>query len=59
MRLKTCLRVLVDRFDLDMILTASQSLVLRNIAPSDRMTVESILKEHGIKMIDEVDAITL
>jgi len=57
-RLKTCLRVLVDRYDLDMILTASQSLVLRNIAPADRMTVESTLKEHGIKMIDEVDAIT-
>ena len=28
--------------------------MLRNIAPADRMTVESILKEHGIKMIDEV-----
>ena len=32
-RLKTVLRVLVDRFDLDMILTASQSIVLRNINP--------------------------
>ena len=57
-RLKTCLRMLVDRFDLDMILTPSQSLVLRNIAPADRHTVEALLREHGVKMIDEVDAIT-
>ena len=41
-----------------MILTPSQSLVLRNIAPADRHTVEALLREHGVKMIDEVDAIT-
>jgi len=57
-QLKTCLRLLVDRYNLDMTLTPSQSIVLRNISPKDKFDVEGILKEHGIKMIDQVDAIT-
>ena len=56
--LKTCLRLLVDRYNLPMILTASQSIVLRDIEPKDKYTVEHILKEHGIKMVTEIDAIT-
>ena len=56
--LKTCLRELVDKFDLPMILTASQSVVLRDIAPADRYDVEAILRSHGVKLIHEVDAIT-
>merc|ERR1719231_1411879 len=56
--IKTCLRLLVDRYDLPMILTPSQSIVLRNIERKDRFTIEGILKENGIKMVHEVDAIT-
>ena len=41
-----------------MILTPSQSIVLRNIEPKDKQAVEGILKEHGVKMVDEIDAIT-
>jgi sulfite reductase (ferredoxin) len=57
-RVKSCLRLLVDRYDLPMILTASQSIVLRDIQPKDKYVIESILKEHGIKMVSEIDAIT-
>merc|ERR1719152_43619 len=56
--IKTCLRLLVDRYDLPMILTPSQSIVLRNIERKDRFTIEGILKEHGLKMVHEIDAIT-
>jgi len=55
---KTCMRLLVDRYDLPMILTPSQSIVLRNIEPKDRFAIEGILKEHGLKMVHEIDAIT-
>ena len=57
-RIKTCLRLLVDRYGVDLILTPSQSVVLRNIAPADKYSVEAILREHGVKMIHEIDAIT-
>jgi len=57
-RLKTVLRLLVDRYDMPMTLTPSQSIVLRDILPKDKFDVETILKEHGVKMIHEVDAIT-
>ena len=35
-QIKTVLRLLVDRYDLPMILTPSQSIVLRNIEPKDK-----------------------
>ena len=55
---KTALRLLVDQYDLPMILTPSQSIVLRNIEPKDKYVIEGVLKEHGIKMASEIDAIT-
>jgi len=58
LRIKTCLRLLVDQYNLPMILTASQSLVLRDIEPKDKFVIEGILKEHGVKMVSEIDAIT-
>ena len=56
--IKTCLRLLVDRYDLPMTLTPSQSIVLRDIEPKDKWAIEGILKEHGVKMVSEIDPIT-
>jgi len=59
LRLKSGLRAIVDNFPgVDLLLTPSQSVVLRNIAPADRDGVETTLKMHGVKMIHEVDGIT-
>ena len=58
LRLKSCLRLLVDRYDLGMTLTPSQSIVLRNIEPKTKLDIEAILREHGVKPIEEIDAIT-
>jgi sulfite reductase (ferredoxin) len=58
LRLKTALRKLADNFGVDLLLTPSQSIVLRHILPEDREKVQTLLKEHGIKMIEEVDDIT-
>jgi len=49
-----CRRKLVDGFGVDLLLTPSQSVVLRNVQPAQKFEVEALLKEHGIKMIDEV-----
>jgi len=58
LRLKSCLRALVDNYGVDLLLTPSQSIVLRNIQPAQKFDVEAVLREHGVKLIDEVDAIT-
>jgi len=58
LRVKSCLRSLVDNYGVDLLLTPSQSIVLRNIQPAQKYDVEAVLREHGIKLIDEVDAIT-
>ena len=54
-RLKTCLRVLVDKFNLDMIISPTQSLIFRDIDPKNKAEIESILVEHGITPLEQVD----
>lgn len=54
-RLKTALRVLVDKFNLSMIISPTQSLIFKDIDPKDKDEVEQILKDHGIVSIEDVD----
>lgn len=54
-RLKTCLRVLVDKFNLSMIISPTQSLVFTDVDPKDKDEIDAIIKEHGLLSIEEVD----
>lgn len=54
-RLKTALRRLVGEHGLEMVLTPAQSIILTDIAPSLRGTVDALLAEHGISAIESVD----
>jgi len=57
-RLKTALRVIVDKYNLPMILSPTQSIIFRDINPEDRTGVETILLEHGIKPLEEIDPLS-
>ena len=54
-RLKTCLRVLVDKFNLSMILSPTQSIIFRDIDPKDKDEIDAILKAHGQLPVEQVD----
>jgi sulfite reductase (ferredoxin) len=54
-RLKTALRAIVDQFNLPMVMSPTQSIILRDIDPKDKSRIEAILREHGIMPIEEVD----
>lgn len=54
-RLKTALRVLVDKFNLSMIISPTQSLIFKDIDPKHKDEIEQILKDHGILSIEDVD----
>jgi len=54
-RLKTALRLLVDKYDLDMIMSPTQSVLFRDINPKDKDDIDAILLDHGIKPIEEID----
>ncbi len=54
-RLKTALRKIVERFNLPMILTPSQNIILHEIEPSQRQSINRILREHGIERLDKID----
>merc|ERR1719387_114853 len=60
LRLKTGLRKVVDTFQgVDLILTPSQSIVLKNIQEHDRENLESLLRFHGVETdISQIDPIT-
>merc|ERR1712238_423010 len=53
-RLKTCLRLLVDKFNLDMILSPTQSVIFRDIDPKDRTEIDAIIREHGLLPVEEI-----
>ncbi len=54
-RLKTCLRLLVDKFNLDMVISPTQSLIFRNVDPKDKAEIESVMLEHGLTPLEQVD----
>lgn len=54
-RLKSALRALVDKYNLSMILSPTQSLIFRDIDPKDKEGIDAILREHGIQPIENVD----
>ncbi|CCI34085.1 sulfite reductase [Microcystis aeruginosa NIES-1211] len=47
-QLKTALKVIIERFQLPMRLTANHNIILYDIEPQDQQAIEAILKEHGI-----------
>jgi sulfite reductase (ferredoxin) len=54
-RLKTCLRVLVDKYNLHTILSPTQSLLFKDIDPKDKDDIDAIFAEHGLTPLEEVD----
>jgi sulfite reductase (ferredoxin) len=54
-RLKTALRVLVDKYNLSMILSPTQSIIFKDIDPAHKTDIEQILLQHGLKPIEQVD----
>jgi len=54
-RLKTALRVIVDKYNLTMVMSPTQSIIMKDIDPSDRSGIEAILSEHGVLPIESVD----
>lgn len=54
-RLKTVLRLLVERFNLPMLLTPGQNVILYEIDPAHKAEIQSLLSEHGIQREDEID----
>jgi len=54
-RLKSCLRAVVDKYNLHMIMSPTQSILFKDIKPEDRAGFEKILEDHGIKPIEDID----
>lgn len=54
-RLKSALKKIVTKFNLPMLLTPSQNVLLYNIEKSDRQRINRILREHGIERPDQID----
>ena len=54
LRIKTGLRAILRRFDMNTRLTALQSVILCDIDPRDKAEINRMLAEHGIKGADEL-----
>ena len=53
-RLRSALREIVARFGVDPILMPSQDIILSNIAAADRPAILAVLREHGVRLAEEL-----
>jgi sulfite reductase (ferredoxin) len=53
-RLRTGLRAIIERFQPAIRLTAQQNILLTDIAPEDRASVDAALSEYGIVTVDRI-----
>ena len=58
LKLRTALREIVQRFQLPMRVTGSQSAILYGIKPGDKDDVQAILTRYGVIEPDQIDALT-
>eukprot|EP00536_Pseudo-nitzschia_multiseries_P019251 jgi/Psemu1/59686/gm1.59686_g len=49
------MRAVVDKYNLPMIMSPTQSIIFKDIKPEDKAGFEAILAEHGIQPLEEVD----
>ena len=54
-QLKTALREIVEKFNLPMLVTPSQNLILYEIDPTQKAEIQQILTRYDIKREDEID----
>lgn len=54
-RLKSAIRALVDRYNVNAIISPTQSIIFRDIDPMDKAGFEETLREHGVAPVEEVD----
>jgi sulfite reductase (ferredoxin) len=56
-RLKSALRTIVSRYDLDLVFTPQQNVLLIGIPRSARADLEAILSAHGIRPVEEISLV--
>lgn len=55
MKVRSAIRKLVKDFNLTMVLTPSQSIILKDILPEQRASIDAILVDHGLLTIEQYD----
>ena len=53
-RIRTALREIVERFGCDPVLMPSQDIILSQIRPEDRDSIEHLLRQHSVRLADDL-----
>jgi sulfite reductase (ferredoxin) len=56
-KLRTALRKIIERFGCDPILMPSQDIILSEIRRGDRSTIEGLVREHGVRLAEDVEPV--
>eukprot|EP00624_Nannochloropsis_granulata_P007055 evm.model.NODE_600_length_6910_cov_24.721128.3 len=57
-QLKSCLREIVDKYSLPMVMSPAQSVIFKGIKPEDKAGVEEIMRKHKVEGVESFDSIT-
>ena len=52
-KLRTALKTVVETYDLDVVLSPNQDVILADVNPQDRFKVAQILRDHGVALAGE------
>ncbi len=53
-RIRTALRTIVARFEIDAVLTPQQDILLSDVEPADRAAIDEILRAHGVRPAEDL-----
>lgn len=57
-KLKTALHSIIEQYQIPMRLTGNQNVILCDIEPQDRISIQALLTRHGIQSVDDLNPLT-
>ena len=57
-KVKSFFKKVAGEYHLDMVLTPSQSVIIKNVPPALKPELEQCMRDHGVLAVEEIDPLT-
>ena len=57
-KVKSFFKEVAGEYGLDMVLTPSQSVIIKNVPPAMKPEIEQAMRDHGVLAVEEIDPLT-
>ena len=56
-KIRTGLKAVIEKYKMNLVLTADQNIILCDIATEQKPTIEALLRAHGVKLAEDLSAV--